>query len=829
MSRPLRILVITALSVAAVVVVVFAIAWFMMPRDWIDREARRQVSQMKGAAVRWTRLTPAIQWLSIGVKVEGLTVRIPDVGPPKTDLRANEIFVRMKLLPLLSRRVEVSSAKLDGAWVTLTEQPPGAPAAPGSPPAPQFQVLVPRVEFHNLNVRARDTLGSGTELKGLSGRLDFQGTLDTPSSIRVSAKADSLFWKASAAAASMPLPSPLALDAALESKGDKGVLEVTHGSLELGPLHSEVAGTVTFPKREAGGGPTVNLALTGAPQKIDSGARAFQGIAAATPAKWEGTAAWEIHASGRAPDILTNGTLKLGGLSVRAKENSFLIEKVTAEWSTRADRTFTASGKGSGSGVSLSFLAKGLLTPGGATTGGLYVHAPAARLNGLVPNSPTWRTGDVELHVSFELRPPAKPVIRWSVRGTGIDGTMQGLARPVHGLQFDVEGNEVSAEIRSFRAGVGSSTLNLTGTVAQGKPLSTGTFQIAIDRLIAEEWAPPAGGKAPEKAAAPAPTSLPVPIGAFTGQVNIAEARSGNMVITKISAPVRYDGKNLVVSPIRGVIGTGSFEGSLTIASPFETPSYTVHMDVKRAPVEQVASGTMPFSSAVTGSLSGVIDLSGQGFPSAKPNDTLRGLLQGTLEDGRLKLSPTVIAIARSLGISQASDVSVSQETHTIRILGNKMVIDKASGDLGEDKAEVTGSVGLDRMLDLNVLLRLAPNRVKGSTFLSKLAQYARDPEGRLPVTLKIQGPDHAPKIQVNTQALLETATKELGKNVTRSIVENLAKGLARRPDSVRAVDSTIAADSIRNPQAAKKPPADSTAVDPRKKTRDALNKIFGK
>jgi len=410
-----------------------------------------------------------------------------------------------------------------------------------------------------------------------------------------------------------------------------------------------------------------------------------------------------------------------------------------------------------------------------------------------------------------------------------MDGTMQGLAHPVRGLQFDIAGNDVSAEVRSLRAGVGSSTFNLTGTLVRGKPLSTGTFHFTADRLVAEEWAPPSGGKAPQKVVAPPPTALPIPIGAFTGNVEIGEVRSGGMRATNISTPVRYDGKDLVAAPIKGGIGTGTFEGAFSVQTPFSKPSYTLHMDVKRAPVEQVASGTMPFSSAVTGSLSGVIDLSGQGFPSAKPNDTLRGLLQGTLEDGRLKLSPTVIGIARSLGISQASDVPVSQETHTIRILGNKMVIDKASGDLGEDKAEVTGSVGLDRMLDLNVLLRLAPNRVKGSTFLSKLALYARDPEGRLPVTLKIQGPDHAPRIQVNTQALLETATKELGKNVTRSLVENLAKGLARKPDSVGAVDSTIAADSIRNPETAKKPPADSTAVDPLKKTQDALKKIFGK
>jgi hypothetical protein len=829
MSRPLRIALVAAACVAAAFVIVFAAAWFLMPRDWIDREAKSQVSRMKGASVKWTRLTPAIQWFSIGVKLEGLTVRIPDVGPSRTDLKANEIFVSMKILPLLSRRVEVSSAKLDGAWVTLTEQPPEATPPPGSNAGQGFQVLVPRLDFHNLNVRTRDTLGSGTELKGLSGSVAFQGTLDTPSSIRVSAKADSLFWKASAAAANMPLPSPLTLDAALESKGAPGVLEVTLGSLDLGPLRSAVAGKVQFPQGAAEGGPTIALRLTGDNQKVDSSDRAFQGIAAATPAKWEGTAAWNIDVGGRAPDIVTNGTLNLSGLTVRSQENSFLINQVRAEWKTHADRTFTATGSGSGSGVSLSFQAKGLLTPGGATTGDLLVRAPAARLNGLVPNTPKWSAGNLECRAAFELRPPAKPAIRWTIRGTGIDGTMQGLTHPVRGLTFDIEGNDVSAEIRSLGTKVGSSTLSLTGTVARGKPLSTGTFHIAVDRVIAEEWAPPAGGKAPQKITAPAPAMLPVPIGAFTGAVEIGEVRSGTMRATNITTPVRFDGKDLVAAPIKGSIGTGTFEGSFNVQTPFTKPSYTLHMDVKRAPVEQVAAGTMPFSSAVTGFLSGALDLSGQGFPSAAPNETLKGLLKGTLDDGKLKLTPTVIAVARALGISTGSDLPLTQETHSVRIQGNKMLIDQARGDLGQDKAEMNGMVGIDHTLDLNVLLRLAPARVKGSTALARFAQYARDAEGRLPVGLRITGLDRAPKITVNTQKLIEAATKQLTSEAGRKALDGLVKGLARRPDSLRKADSTLASDSTRNQESAGKAPADSAAADPLKKAGDALRQLFHK
>jgi len=817
--KPFRIALVAALGAAAAVVLVFAAAWFLMPRDWIDSEARRQAAQMKGMTVRWTRLTPAIQWLSIGVKIEGLVVRIPDVGPPKTDLKANEIFVSMRILPLLSRRVEVSSAKLDGAWVTLTDQGP-EPAKPAGAPQPlPFAIALPRVDFHNLNVRTRDTLGSGMELRGLSGSVALRGTVDTPTSIRASAKADSLFWKASAAAANMPLPSPLTLDVDMEAKGAPGVLQVMRGSADLGPLESAIAGTVSFPKEGPAGTAALDLRIQGKPQKIDSGAQAFRGLAAASPATWSGTASWSIRASGVTPAVVTDGTLSMTGFSVRAQGNSFLVDRVQAVWNTRADQTFTASGTGAGSGISLTFQAKGLLTPGGATSGGLDVRAPAARLNGLVPNAPTWSAGSIEAHADFELKPPAKPAIKWTLRGNGLDGTMQGMARPVQGLSFDLAGDDASADIHSIRARIGSSTMNMSGTVAMGKPLGSATFKIGIDRLVAEEWAPPAGGKAPARVEAPPPTALPIPIGALNGTLEIGEVRSGTMRATNISTPIRYDGKDLVASPIKGSIGTGTFQGAFNVQTPFTKPSYTLHMDVTRAPVDQVAAGTMPFSSALTGFLSGAVDLSGQGFPSASPNESLQGLLKGTVDDGKIKLTPAVMAIARTLGLSEPSEIPFTRLTHTVRIQGSKMLIDQAGGDLGPDKAEMNGSVGLDHTLDLNMLLRLAPSRVKGNTALARFAQFARDAEGRLPVGLKITGLDRAPRITLNTEQLMKTATKEMTSQVGQRVMSDLVRGISRRPDSTLATDSTRA-------QGTPRPASPDSTL---RKAGDALKKLFHK
>src|SRR6185503_3498889 len=260
-------------------------------------------------------------------KVQGLTVRAPDVGPAATDFRANEVFVRLKLLPLLSRRVEVSSAKLDGAWVTLTERPPPPEAAPGTPPPQPFQIQVPRVDFHNVNLRTRDPLGSGMELMGLNGNAVFAGTMDAPTSIEIDAKADSLFWKPSEKAANVPLPSPVSLQTALAAGGGPGVLRVTRGSLDLGPLTSAIQGTLRFPKPGTKEGIAVDLEIRGKPQKIDSGDHAFRGLAAASPAKWSGTASWTIRAEGSTPAVLTDGTLVLAGFSVQAQDNSFLIDQ----------------------------------------------------------------------------------------------------------------------------------------------------------------------------------------------------------------------------------------------------------------------------------------------------------------------------------------------------------------------------------------------------------------------------------------------------------------------------------------------------------------------
>jgi len=802
----------TLLAVGAGIVLlagVFALGWVLMPRDWIGREAQAQASRISGGEVRWRSLEPAFQDWALGVRLRGLTLRLPAGDAPAVDARVEDIFIRMRLLPLLFRRVEVSAASVDGAWITLVDRATPAVSAAARPSAAAggAALVLPRLTFENLNLRMRDAMGGGTELKGISGHTEMDGAFPSPRGIRIDAKAESLYWKPSAREAELALPGPLVLDAVFAAKDGGKRLEVTKGSIHLGPVESILKGAILMPTGPGAEGPALDFVIEGKSQEFRSDDKAWKQLAAKSPAAWKGTASWLIRVSGAAQAPATDGQITVKPLSVTAGANAFAIDRIEGRWSTQADRTFTATAQGDGEGMTMTLEARGSTAPGGSMSGVFFVRAPAKRLNGLVPNAPTWESGDIDCRAIFELRPPAPPTVRWVVKGRGLNGTVLGLAHPLKGLGFDVDGDMAVANVRSLDLTVGSTTAHVDGTIKQEKPLGTGTFRIVLDRFVAEEWAPPPGAKGtPPKARAAPQAPPPIPLRSLNATLEIGEVRSGTMRIRNLVAPIRFQGSDLSVAPITGAIGTGSLQGGLDVTSLIANPSYTLHLDVKRAPVQEFVSGTLPFRSSVSGFLNGAVDLKGPGLPGAEATTSLVGSLTGSVEDGVLLPSAPLSKITGMLGLGAGdSEVAFKQITHSIRIAGGRMLLDKIRGDLGADLMEMSGSVGLDRSLDLNLLLRLAPSRVKGGGTLAEIARYARDEQGRVPVEIKITGSDKAPVVSIKPGRAMEIAGKQLQQKLGAELARQLA---GSKPDSART---------------------DSAAADPLKKGREALRRLLGK
>jgi len=530
--------------------------------------------------------------------------------------------------------------------------------------------------------------------------------------------------------------------------------------------------------------------------------------------------------------MVQNGEANLRPLSIEAGPNRFTLDRVQVRYETIADQEFTMNATGAGSGVALAVAAAGSTAPGEGSKGDLHVSAPATRLNGLMPNTPVWTMGTLEVGATFALKPPAAPVVRWTVTGKDLSGSVTGLQRPVTHLQFHIDGDQETANVRSMTARIGSSSVSLTGTVKQGKPLGTGTFRASMDKFVAEEWADPKTAQEKGKgkdSRAPAPPPA-IPLRSFDGLVTIGEMRSGNLLIRNLSAPIAFASDKLVAAPIQGDMGTGTLAGKVEMNNVTKDPSYAVHFEMKRVPVREFVGGMMPLSLGLTGFATGQADISGAGLPGLAAMNTLTGALQGNVEEGKILETPTISALRSALGSvngpGSLDDLVFKTLKYSAKIDKGRLVLNQVDGALGKDLMQLAGSAGFDKSLDLDVLLKLAPGRIQSSTALGQFANYARDEQGRLPIKVTITGTVTSPKVSLKAASTVEAA----GRGLAKEIFDNIMR--KNRPDTTRADTSRARADTSRadTTHAAKKPAhADTTVSEPLKKAQEALQKIFKK
>lgn len=786
MPRAVRTALIAAGALVGLVVIVFAAALLLIPRDWIEKQARAQAEKIPGMTVTWARLTPGFRWFAVGIRVEGLAIRAPKTGDPTLNARLRDVFVELRLLPLLTRRVEIGTARVDGGGIAMFDRgvpPPEAAGAAGA--APQgLSLVLPRVTVDHLDFRTRDLLGSGFDLRDVGGEARIGGTLDRLGSVSVTIGADSLYWKPSSRDSLVPIPSPFRASVALAPRDAGKRLAVTQGKATLGPFDSEITGDVLLPGPPAS--PSLALHIVGSPQMVRSSDPSIRPVASRSPATWSASASWDIQMSGPLATPVTSGRLILKPLTVTAQSNAFTIDQASASFTSRPDRSFTARVEGVGSGITFTAEAQGSSTPGGGTAGRFFFRAPAERLNGILPNAPTWTSGSIEGNGTFTFTPPKPPDVRWQITGDGMSGTVPGVARPVRKLGFQLSGDAASAALKRCDIVVGSTSASITGQVKQGKPLGSGTFQVKLDQFVAEEWK--AGDAEPSPTAmaggAGAGAGGPIPLQSFRGDVSIGELRSGGLVVRNVVVPVDFTNGNLSADPIRGSVGTGTLKGALDVADLFRHPEFVLHLDLNKAPVEDVISGVLPLKIPVTGLVNGLVDLKGPGLPGPEVVDSLRGNLAGTIENGAIRSNPVVRSIRDALGSDAAPEISFRTLTHSIRIQGGRMLLDAVKGDLGKDAFELGGSMGLDQSLDMSLLLKLGPERVKNAGAISKIAGYVQDAQGRVPVEIRITGTALSPKVTVAPGKLVSSAGRALGQELIQGLTTKA------RPESA-AADTT--------------------------------------
>jgi len=198
--------------------------------------------------------------------------------------------------------------------------------------------------------------------------------------------------------------------------------------------------------------------------------------------------------------------------------------------------------------------------------------------------------------------------------------------------------------------------------------------------------------------------------------------------------------------------------------------------------------------------------LKGDGFPGPQAANSMAGTIAGTIEGGSLRQTPALKQLRSLLGAEAPTDIPFEVIKHAARIDAGKLLLDKVNGDLGKDLFAVSGALGFDQSLDLDVMLKLASSRVEGGGFIAQMARYGKDADGRIPIEVKITGTALAPRVIVKPGKLIQAAGGEMLKEQLTKLVGGGRKDSAGA-DSVKPKSAVDALKSMFEKKKVTKPP----------------------
>jgi len=272
-------------------------------------------------------------------------------------------------------------------------------------------------------------------------------------------------------------------------------------------------------------------------------------------------------------------------------------------------------------------------------------------------------------------------------------------------------------------------------------------------------------------------------------------------------------------------------------------PAFRVESNVNSVKANDLLSSITPAKDILVGTLDGTSSISGKGNVPEAIAQSLTGEGSMSAKGGRLQLSPAIMAIWSSLGMNEKKAIDFKEFFAPFRLEHGKFVTRDLKMSGSDADWAANGVLGFDGGLDYNVQVTL--NDQLSNVYRQRLGKDLGKflvGSGRLTLDLRVTGNARSPKVQVDTEKLMqraaENATGEIAKELEEKVLGQLGGilGGKQRADSTAVGkathDSTAAkADSTRLPAKAdstKKPPA--TAADSvRVGVKDILEGIFKK
>jgi len=788
---------------------------------------------------------------SLRCRLQG--VRLGDRPAPGQPLvEASSINLRVGLLPLLRRQIEVTGVEIERPLLDMVlapetqERPSGEATAP---PPGGLNLRVQKLSIQDGRVIVRLPDGSplveiGGLQENLSASLSSGGRITLSGRTEIDSVRVRMVGGASLGQGLRPT-----LDKKLAYSLTDSVLAIEEATLDVAGLPIRVSGRVSS---IGGAQPNLDLTLEGGPGEV----REIAGLIPAGMAPGVG-------------DLESSGTLRVSGRIAGPAERSFFDVHVLLEdgrvaspmlpqplegirLAMRAGPDTLQIDEFSARAGSSRLRAKATLTqyqtPAPVYLAAVDADVDLAMLNGFYTNPDSIRlSGRAAAQIVAEgsAARPEDMAIAGTATFSGVGAEGMALPLPVRDLQGDVVLEGPAMSLRNVRTRFGKSDLAARGTVsnymalvppAPGAPprdmgraradLTVSAGLLDLNELMAqnEARAQAAGGA---KGMSTADLILPPVDGAV--RLSAEKILFQEIEILRSSGLVRFDrGRILAENLVCDIFGgTARVDGSVDLTTP-ATPLADLTADVRDAAVAQLfrAAPNLNRYGALAGHLQGNISLNAQLKGSL--TDSLRldpASLTSTgslsIGDARLSDYPLQTAVASFLSAPQLRDLGISQWQQSFHIRDGRLEIDQLGLTAGGVDLVASGYQALDGALAMKFDLLLPANlsesikqRLPGGA-----AALVTGADGRVFVPLELGGNIRSAQVSVSSERLASAAKEQ--------VTQRLAQERARLEQEARRKAEEAISRRLPGPDSTSVLEKGKEAV--KEEVKDRLGRIFGR
>jgi uncharacterized protein involved in outer membrane biogenesis len=735
-------------------------------------------------------------WRGLGVDVNGMKVLNPPGFNQPTLLQFDQLQVRVKFLPLLHKRIEISKLILKDPVINLEKTPAGVSNYADLTESKGGKIILPiafdQMEIKNGEIHYQDSQG---------GKKIYLHHLDQSARLSLDEKMEnaSVVGKITVPQIELSLPDykgklpPLTLsiehDVNLNMPGDW--LDVKSIKIGIAKIEMEVKGKI----ENISTVPVLNLV-------VESNEIPMSDLIASLPQteaslvsklKLSGdmkiTALFKGATKGEQP-LQARGKIELNNVKVdfSGVPESFNMPYGEVNFTNQSLNFYTSQAKLGQAPVELKVVVDNFSDPN--LTAELKAKLNLAMVSEIVqmPEKTSLAgNADINVKASGKIKKAVKTMgpegmnVSGQLQLSNVEATTPTLGVPVSNLNATFSFQKGNVDIPNLSLSLGKSSLTLQGKVNGGiqyflfkqgeKPLLE--FSMNSPLLDLDEILPPSPETKPGEKTASADTILPLPNIDVDGQISIQKTIFRQVELTDLSAKVEVKDGVLHLDNVASKVYSGSVGGKVTCdLNDIEQIPYNIDVTANQIEANDFLSRFTGFDNHLYGKLNMTADFSGKGNELTDLQKTLIAKGKVTFTDGKLVNWDILNKIASFLKMDSFKEQQIKTLWNVFRIENSRVWFDDFSAVTQDGDYKLTGSVGLDGSLDYKLNAVLSPVLSTKFDALGSFSNYLKNDQGRVVLDIKVKGPVTNPEFYLDTSQPQEKLKQDVKEKTQEQLKE---------------------------------------------------------